>query len=479
VLPLTAAAATLLALGLGSYRLGAESLWVDEAASAGFALGGPGAWIADHNMALYYMLLGGCVRLFGHGEHTLRALSVLCFAAGVPVLYRIVQLGFGAGAARVAVLMHVCNAFMLELAQEARGYMLAVLLVLVAQLALMRVLDGAGRAWIVAYALTQGLAVYAHLFALWTLAANAIACAPRYLAPSRERRALIAAGVSAGTISIPLLWQMVGTGAAQVSWIRPVSGASLLALPVVWTGGSKLLATVSAVLFVWFARGMWAADARARRHTRLIVAWLGVPCAAALLVSLCVAPMLLPKYLIMTVPALEIGAAVALTRAPRKLAWPLAVGLLLLAALRIERVYRVVHKEPWRESVRSLFARIQPGEPLLLELPCPEPFHYYVEQLGLSTRPPPRWPARAWGFPVPDERALARDALLAQLAGERPARVWIVSNRSHERPELGPLTGHYALELEQHFAASANETDQLFADTSASRITLRSYTLVR
>ena len=131
----------LCALGLGSYQLADKSLWVDEAASAGFALGGPAAWMADHNMSLYYMLLGACVRAFGHNELSLRWPSVLCFVATVPLLYRVARASFGVTSARIAIALHVSNAFMLQFAQEARGYMLLVLLVLAAQLALLRLLE--------------------------------------------------------------------------------------------------------------------------------------------------------------------------------------------------------------------------------------------------------------------------------------------------------------------------------------------------
>jgi mannosyltransferase len=192
------------ALVLGSFRLTHKNLWVDEAASAGFALGGPSAWVADHNMALYYMLLSAWVRVFGSSELALRAPSVLCFAACVPVLYAIARSSFGERSARSACALHVGNAFMLQFAQEARGYMLALLLVLCAQLALVRLLERPELRWSGLYGVSLGLATYAHLFAFWILLAHAVVLAPRWLRPSNTRSAGLVAFGLAALISAPV-----------------------------------------------------------------------------------------------------------------------------------------------------------------------------------------------------------------------------------------------------------------------------------
>jgi hypothetical protein len=326
----------------------------------------------------------------------------------------------------------------------------------------------------VIYGVCLGLASYAHLFAFWTLLAHMCVLAPRWLRPTPARRAgLIAFGLAA-LISAPLLVQVASTTTAQVSWIRPLSARALLALPMIWTGGGALLALVLCALFAGFARGVYARDAQLRLHTQLCLAWLLVPLAAAVLLSACVAPMLIPKYLIGAVPALQLGAAANLARLPRRFGYAVAALLLGLSALRIQDWYFLQQKERWRETVQRLSARMQAAEPLVLDLPSPEVFDYYVKQLALDTRwPPPRWPVRAWAFPTPDEKPITRAEVLAQLNHEAPARIWLVGNRSALAQELGPLAARYRVASEEQLVARGDTADALFGTEGALVISIR------
>jgi mannosyltransferase len=463
----------LCALALGSYRLTDKSLWVDEAASAGFALGGPSAWLADHNMALYYMLLGGWLRVVGSSELALRLPSVLCFALSAPLMYLAARASFGISTARAASVLHVGNAFMLQFGQEARGYMLVVLLVLAAQLTLVRLLDQPRLRFSVLYGVCIGLASYAHLFAFWTLLGHGLVLAPHSMRRGPERRALFTAFALALLISLPLFVQLASATTAQVSWIRPSSALAILALPVIWCGGGVLLALLICALFGMFARGLFTRDARLRLHTQLCVAWLLVPLAATLCLSAIVAPMLVPKYLIGAVPALQLGAAAALIQLPRRASYVTALLLFSLTTLRVYDWYTKQQKERWREAVALLDARMQPTEPLLLDLPCPEPFDYYVVHQHLDARwPPPRWPVRNWAFPTPNEEPVTRETVLAQLVRESPPRIWQISNRSAAPPDLGPLNARYRVSSEQ-LVARGDSADALFATGDALTITIR------
>jgi mannosyltransferase len=457
------------ALALGSHRLGAESLWVDEAASAGFALGGPSSWLADHNMALYYMLLSAWMRVFGSSEVALRAPSVLCFVVSVPLLYALAQRCFGELSARIAGALHVGNAFLLQLAQEARGYMLALMLVLCAQLALVQLLERPRLRLAAIYGVSLGLASYAHVFAFWTWVAHVCVLAPRLVRPVPYRRACLAALLLAAAIAAPLFIQLAAIPTDQVSWIRPLSAERALALPVVSSGGSLLLAAAFCGLFVWFARDT-------SLYTQLVVASLLVPVLVALLLSAAITPLFVPKYFICSVPALQLGASVTLARMhPR---WtPMLGAVLALASLRaIAHVYTPQQKERWREATALLAERLQPGEPLLLDLPCPEPLDYYVLQQGLNERwAAPRWPVREWAFPTPDERPVTRAAVLGQLAREAPPRIWQISNRSAEAPGLGELAAHYRATFEERWVARGDSADPLFGPEGALVITVRAF----
>ena len=469
---------TLCAVALGCYLLTEKSLWVDEAASAGFALGGPSAWLADHNMAFYYMLLGAWLRVFGSSELALRMPSVLCFAASVPLMYCVARSSFGVSTARAASAIHVGNAFMLQFAQEARGYMLMVMLVLAAQLALLRLLERPRLGSSLLYGICLGLASYAHLFAFWTLLAHALVLAPRCLRAGPLRRALLTAFLSTALICLPLFVQLASATTEQVSWIRPPDALAIVALPVIWSGGGVLLGLVFCALFTIFGRGLFAQDASLRLHTQLCVAWLLVPLGATLCLSALVAPMLIPKYLIGAVPALQLGAAAAMVRLPRRALDVIALLVVALSAQNIHDYYTDQQKERWREAVALLDARMQPGDALLLDLPSPEPFDYYVMQQRLHARwAPPRWPVRGWAFPTPDQAPITREAVLEQLAREAPGRIWQISNRSAAPPALGPLSAHYSVTTEQ-LVARGDGADALFGTERALIITIRMLTRI-
>ncbi|HET8936797.1 MAG TPA: glycosyltransferase family 39 protein [Polyangiales bacterium] len=456
------------AIALGSFQLAHKDLWVDEAASAGFALGGPSSWIADHNMALYYMLLSAWRRVFGISEIALRAPSVLCFALSVPLVYQIARRSFGERCARIAGALHVGNAFLLEFAQEARGYMLMLALVLCAQLALLRLLERPAWRWSVLYGVSLGLACYAHMFAVLTLLAHAVVLAPRL------RRELFGALGLAAVISLPLFVQVASVTTEQVSWIRPITLQSLLFLPVIWTGGGALLGVLTCSLFAWFARGVWASD-EVRIHTQLCVASVLAPLLAAIAASLWVAPMLLPKYLIGVVPALQLGAAAALAQLPRRWGRALGAVMLPLSVLRIHAWYTEQQKERWRDAVQYLNEHRQPTEPLIADLPCPEPFDYYLTRRHLDKLwAAPRWPVRAWAFPIPNELPVARDLVLEQLSRELPERIWLIDNRSARAPDLGALAAHYRVSSETRLAARGDTSDPLFGAQGALLIRVRS-----
>jgi hypothetical protein len=458
------------ALTLGGFRLAAQSVWVDEAASAGFALGGPSAWLADHNMALYYALLAAWVRVFGISELALRAPSVLCFALTVPLVYHIARAGQCLRTARIASVLHVSNAFMVQLAQEARGYMTLLVLTLGAHLALLWLLERPRWRYALGYGLCLGLACYVHLFAVWTLLAHSVVLGPRWLRPGRpERRLGIWAIALAAAINAPWLCYAAAASTAQVSWIRPLSVEAVLALPVIWIGGSVLLALATCGLCL---SSVWPLSKPLQ--AQLTTSALLVPLTAALVVSALVAPLLVPKYLICAVPFLQLLAAAALARLPTRAGYAASALLLAASALRIEETYRVQQKERWREVVQLLAARVQPDEPMVLDLPCPEPFDYYVTQRHLDTRwPAPRWPVRPWAFPTPNEQPVTRDSVLAQLALEAPEHIWLIHNRHARPPELGPLAARYRVAFERSWVARGDSADALFGSPDALAISVR------
>ena len=98
-----------LAAALSAYRIGAQSLWADEAFSVSLAqLGWSSMWDAivtdEANMASYYFLLRAWLHL-GTGEVAVRALSALCVVAAVLPVYGLGLRLFNRATAGIALMM--------------------------------------------------------------------------------------------------------------------------------------------------------------------------------------------------------------------------------------------------------------------------------------------------------------------------------------------------------------------------------------
>jgi Dolichyl-phosphate-mannose-protein mannosyltransferase len=435
----------LIALCLGLFRLADKGLWVDEAVSLRFALQAPETWFHDNNMALFYALLSPIVRVFGDGERALRGLSVVCFALSAPLFYAFLRRAFDARVARIGTALLVANAYLLHFAQEARGYMLAVLLVIGANLALLRLSQADRAGWALAYGALIGLALYAHAFALWVLFAHGLAALWQLFRARHLLRNFLLAFALAALFAAPLVVRALLAGTTQISWLYRPTWESCLGMAALFVGGSLPLALTMLGLWLAFlalcvrALGRVPSDPDAGAVTHafahvLVAVWFVVPVVATLAISRFATPIAHPKYLLVTVPALLSGVAVASARlfAPR----PRAILVVLLVALSAHGgfdYYMHYEKERWREAVALLVARFQDGDALVLDLRAPEPFDYYVLRAGHASGrllPRPLFPDRAWSILWGEQRAHTAQEQTARFRSAE--RIWLVQNRGRD-----------------------------------------------
>src|SRR5438105_6339943 len=127
------------------YRLGAQSLWLDEGGTWSEVTGRTGKgwlallgelWSKDAGYPLYHLLLKVWVTVAGDSEWALRFPSALAGAAAVTVLYyAALELGRGTKRERspyhaiVAALLFALSPFALWYAQDAKAYSLLMLAV--------------------------------------------------------------------------------------------------------------------------------------------------------------------------------------------------------------------------------------------------------------------------------------------------------------------------------------------------------------
>ena len=180
-----------LAAVLRSWQLDSQEVWMDEAFSALIGqLEGPrflAALRLESNPPLYFLLLKAFSTLFGYSPVAMRSLSVLISVATVAVVLfygaRLVgwRFAFGAG------LFLTLSPYSIYYAQEARGYALLMLLVMVAMLsAYDAVTTRSKRAiWLSGFCVLA--AGYTHYFAALALAPLPLFLIWRYFRNEEER----------------------------------------------------------------------------------------------------------------------------------------------------------------------------------------------------------------------------------------------------------------------------------------------------
>jgi len=399
-----------LALTLGLVGSGSKSLWFDEAVSADFADRSfadllPEITGRDPNMSLYYVLLNLWRRLFGDSEFALRSMSAVAAAGTVVALYVLGTRLFSRRTGTFAALLLAVNAFMVGYAQTARGYTLVACLVTLSCHLFVSELARPSVGVRVAYVIVSAAAVYVHYFAALVLVAQL--CALAFLdRPHRLNLVRIMTAFAVIALCVPSVFFARAGGTARIDWIPRLKLLSVPAVIARMAGGSETLTAVFCVAGVW---AIWRLDREwrlERHHPRdwsllFVFMWLSVPFVIAFGVSVR-RPLFLAQYLIVSLPAMCLVSAAALSAIdPRKHGTWLVAFCCALSLVRVGALYRDESNEDWRSAERYVSSRLQVGDELAF---FPEwskkGFAYYTKRNELwksaSVHPPRSSARRVW-----------------------------------------------------------------------------------
>jgi mannosyltransferase len=250
------------------------------------------------------------------------------------------------------------------------------LLAVVVTYLFVQALESEGWRWWVVYGVVGGVAVYSHFFVALVLVSHAAAVVvvPR---ANLVRRFASAAGI-AFAIALPALDFVVNHDTGQAEWHLPVDwpylkdvlyelgGESRFALAL---GGAGLVALVA------------AASGRAQQSWRyvLVASWLTLPLLLTLAVSYW-KPMLVDRFLIVSLPALALASAFAISRLGR---WAGAAALVVALAIAVTHVrdwYGSLVEQDWRGAVEYVESEKKPDEHMLVHPHwLAPPVEYYAE----------------------------------------------------------------------------------------------------
>jgi Dolichyl-phosphate-mannose-protein mannosyltransferase/RTX calcium-binding nonapeptide repeat (4 copies) len=406
----TLLAITALALFLRLHLLGQNSFWGDELASVRRAqLDWQSFWELISGapaMTLYYVVLRFWI-LLGDSEFTVRILSVIPAVVTLPLIYLLGKHLFDAKIGVIAALLLAVNAFHIQYSQEARSYSLLVFLVTLSSLFLIRAIERplSGVNW-AGYIGTIALAVFAHPFALLVGVAqvSSLVFLPRQKVPWGK---LLASGILIGVALLPILANVVGDlvdpeaaiDSQALAWVPETSLYEIynFATELTGQGGALLLILylIPVLIAGITALRTWASTRASFESWKyaLLLTWLFLPIIITLAYSFLIAPALVPRYLIISLPPLLILTAAGVWQIYRSLSvrhgplgmsillvsGVLAAGLVALSVRGISAYYTDFVKEDWRGAAALIMSEWQPGDGILFYVPSTERMiqHYF------------------------------------------------------------------------------------------------------
>lgn len=351
---LAVVAAALLMAGISVVRAYQPGLWADELATWGMTtVAWEDMWrlVNSTDMAIgpYYYLIRGWTQLVGDSDFALRAPSILAMVGAAAV---IAAIGTRLTSARVGMLAGAIFAVLpitSRYAQEARPYALVVFAAALSTLLLLRAVSRPGFWRFAAYFLAVAILGLLHTVALLMLVPHLV------LVLARHRNAFwgwLVATVLAVAPAGGLLY-LAFDQRTQVAWLEAPTAQMLSVFPRELFGTSL----IGGAIFVL------AGLAVSFRMPGLVYsAWALIPVALLFAASQWTS-LWLPRYLLFTVPAWALLAALVLGRAP------LVRGVLIVVAIAFLGVPAQLqmrasdgHSQDSREVAELIIANLRPED---------------------------------------------------------------------------------------------------------------------
>lgn len=442
---LAALPATALVAILATFHLDSESLWLDEATSAFAAwMDWPDLWayVNSQNppLGLYFFLMHAWIGI-GDSEAALRALSVASMVATVPVLYLLAQQLFGRRAAVLASVLFSINGFVIAYAQEARPYALTLFLITLCSFLFTRAIHESSATRWALYAATGTLAVYAQMFAALVLVGHV---ASLFFLKRRDvpLGSAILAYSAIGILTLPLMVSVYNLGTSGITYIDPPTLEDVMSVfsDLVGNGGWPLLLVYFGVCCLWLRPAIlaWRSPSTGLERWKyaFVFAWFFVPVLLSLAVST-VRPIFLGRYLIVSLPAVVLVAAVGLaTVRPRWIFVVLFTLVLIFAVRSLILWYGTDHKEQWRAAVAMVLQNTRDTDAIVFVAPyVVQPFGYYMlrSEGGADRAPEAISPSVLWNKGLLLSSIARQPPLQHFLRSEEPPpRIWLVLSHDEE-----------------------------------------------
>jgi mannosyltransferase len=407
----------LLILAVGSflriYDLGAESLWLDEAATINeVAMSVPE--IAEHSNQppLYLLILRFWIYLFGTSEVALRFPSVIFGVISIVLVYLVGGSLFNKRVGLVAGLLAAMSCFYIHYSQEARSYSLLLLLSLLSYLFFVKILQGDRKWYYAAYFLATLLLGYTHIYGLLLIPSQLLFFLLfwKKYRPQRIKFAVtVAVTILALLPLIPLMGGRVVSIAQEGFWIvTPGLGSIMYTLvaftgydvgrafiPVAFVFSAFLLLAIAGFFSLKIAGGQWHWRKPLRKLGSLdwdikpapiepgvlLLIWLFFSIVVPFIASQFMTPLYLTRYMIGASPAFYLMVARGVGHLDRKrLFYPVLAIIVVLSSVGLYYFYKDNVKPQWREAAALVEQNSLSNDTIIFCTGfCRTPFNYYYQ----------------------------------------------------------------------------------------------------
>jgi len=434
------------------YGLEIQSLWYDELATWRNSRGPSGADVwelmrANQHPPGHVILMFYWQMVFGSSESALRMPSAIAGVLSIPAIYLLGRELYSRSEGLIAATLLTVGWIPISYSQEARAYALLILLAIISTWLLLKIIRHlAGVRPLplsesLAYALLSALACYLHYFGMVLVLFQASAFAVRHW---NRPRGLLWGLVLFGPVLLlcfPWLIETLKDLKIQRFWAPPLK-------PVFWEfhkivkcllGGEVGALLGYALIGVLLIKSVWSRQMEPRTWykapTPFLIAWIVFPFALAYVKSLISAPIMVPRYFLISLPAANLLFAHALVGIIENNRYRIAIAASIAAGylghlLFGAEYFTSVSKEQFREAVAEVVT-LQPEFPGAMLVGWHsgyfwrnrEPmFNYYLGRLGSE-------------LSVSAQAGKQRDAIpfIRFIERHRPAYFWYIY--AHKRPD--------------------------------------------
>lgn len=388
----------ILSILLRIYKLGSESLTLDEMATVNVAKKSIEEIILYRNIhpPFYYIIIHYWIELFGDSEFSIRFPSVIFGIISVFIIYKLGKLIFDEKVGILGAFILSISIFHILYSQTARFYSLLTLSVLLSSYYFIKILEEPKQKNTIKYIISTLLMVYAHGYGLFYIIFQNI----YYLLFKKNIRYWFLVQGIILIFFMPWIYIMIkrlvtlGVGGGGLSWIREPTLYSLYDLFKFFAGTNEIgiyifIFVCIADLFIFRKKeqtdrinekNSGSSDILHRRI--FLFLWLLFPIIMSFIISIIFDPIYLNRYVIGSLPAFLLIISKGIINFKKySMVIPIILIILILPTIpTIGSYYSVLDQEQWRDVANYIDANRKNDEIILLYIVNVKvPFSYYFK----------------------------------------------------------------------------------------------------